>query len=386
MEDKIQLGLFKNINSINQDLNIPLPLSSSKNLLIEYDINNVLDISQVFDEERQDTDVYRLYGKIEYLSPLNKIIKNYNAIEDFFTILSPSTTAETKTIITDFKFYLVASTTAYTALITGNTGGTFIKNYQVISNLNNFEIYNAGFSTNVFGEQEYAWNFNTDFNLENRYDGLNFPLTELYLYCEYQSQENNSGNYETMEYKTYDSFGNTVIAKFNSIPLVSGNTLTGDIIIWDKYQFTQQTINQQEFYIYTPYSSNTLTLKWKYYPFIPITIRVFDDSIQTANISGTSYENIIKVPTYATKIDNDGNYVWRNLLDRGFLDPLTAAGVNYPFVNQKQYVFNNIILIIKPDFTDDNTASVFNQISYAEDTFISSQPNSNLTDIGKPCK
>jgi hypothetical protein len=382
-DEKIQLSEFKNVDSTNQTVYAQVGVSSDANQIIEYDVRTVLDVTQVYEDERQFVDTYRIYGEVEYLSPLNKTITGYTDYIDFFTIYPLS--ADTKNITTDFKFYLLAPTTAYTALVTGSTGGTLIKNYEVVSNLENFEIYRAGYSLNVFGETQYGWDFNKDFNVKDRYDGLNFPLTNLYLYAQYQPQVNGDGDPETMSGKTYDSLGNTVISAITPTTLTTGDTVIGDVIQWNKLRFTQETINEQEYYISTPYSGGTERLIWKYSPIIPIQIRVFEEDLQRANESGTSYQDVVSIPVYATQIDNDGNYVWRNLQDKGFIDPLTGEGVSYPFINKRHYVFTNIVLSIKPDLNDANTATIFDEIKFEQDTFISSQPNSNLNNIGKPC-
>jgi len=322
------------------------------------------------------------------------MITGYTEVTDFFTVYPLS--AITKNILTDFKFYLLAPSTGYTALVTGSTGGTFLKNYEVISELNNFEIYNAGYSRNIFNEQKHAWDFNVDFNIKYRYDGLNFPLDKLFLYAQYQPQLNGNGDMESISGKTYDYTGGTILTGITSwvtgTTITTGDSVTGDIILWDKHRFTQETITEQEYYIRTPYSGDTSALIWKYNPIIPITLRVFEEELQRGSISGTSYEEVTSIPPYATKIDNNGNYVWRNLLDKGFFDPLTGNGVNYPFVNQRQYVFTNIIVAVKPYIDEDsvdgdiiNTTTVFDEIKFGADTFISSQPNSNLNNIGKPC-
>jgi hypothetical protein len=386
MDEQIQLSEFKFVNATNQNIYSTISLSSNKEKIMEYDINSVLDITQVYETERQFVDTFRFYGEVEYFSPLNAMITGYTELIDFFTVFSASTI--TKSVLTDFKFYLLAPTTGFTALVTGSTGGTLQKDYEVISEIDNFEIFRAGYSVNVYGEQQYAWDFNKSYNVKGRYDGLNFPLTDLYLYAEYQPQLNGDGDPESMSGKTYDSTGGTIIVNITSgvtgTTLTTGDTVTGDVIEWNRFLFTQETINRQEYYISTPYSGNTERLIWKYSPIIPLQIRVFEDDLQRANISGTSYEDVTSIPYYATQLD-DGNFVWRNLQDKGFVDPLTNIGVSYPFVNKIHYVFNNIILAVKPDLNDSHTDQVFNEISFDPDTFISSQPNSDLNNIGKLC-
>ena len=383
MDEQIQLTRFQNITATDQNTYQKIPLIANEEEIMEYDVKSVLDVTQVYEDERQFIDTYRIYGEVEYLSPLNAMITGYTGVTDFFTVFPAS--ADTKSVLTDFKFYLLAPTTAYTALVTGSTGGTLIKNYEVISELKNFEIFKAGYSLNVYGEQQYAWDFNKDFNIKGRYDGLTFPLTDLYLYAEYQPQVNGDSDPETLSGKTYDSTGGTVITAITVTNLTTGDTVVGDVIEWNKLFFTQETINEQEYYISTPYSGGTERLIWKYSPIIPIQIRVFEDDLQRANVSGTSYEDVVSIPFYATQVDTEGNYVWRNLQDKGFVDPLTNEGVSYPFVNKRHYVFNSIVVGVKPDLDDTNTNNVFSEITFAADTFISSQPNSDLDNIGKPC-
>ena len=383
MDEQIRLPRLKNTNAVDQNIHETISVSSDKEEIMEYDIRSVLDVTQVYETERQFIDTFRFYGEVQYLSPLNVMITGYTGVTDFFTIFPLS--ADTKSVLTDFKFYLLAPTTGYTALVTGSTGGTFQKDYEVISELKNFEIYKAGYSINVFGEQQYIWSFNKDYDVQGRYDGLTFPLTDLYLFAQYQPKDNGNGDPETMSGKTYDSVGNVTITALTITDLTTGDTVTGDVIEWNKQRYLQETITEQEYYIRTPYSADTEALIWRYSPIIPLQVRVFEDDLQRANISGTSYSDVTSIPYYATKLDDDGNYVWRNLQDKGFVDPLTNVGVSYPFVNKRHYVFNNIVLPVKPDLDDANTASVFNEILFAADTFISAQPNSDLDNIGKPC-
>ena len=389
MDETIRLNRYKYINATDKDMAQKIGLSSSNKTLMEYDIRNVLNVTDVYEGERQNTDVFRLYGSIDYLSCLNGLITGYTTLEDFFTVELPS--AITKNILSDFKFYVVIPTTADTLLISGTTGGTYERNYMVISELDRFEIYKSGWSTNLFNEQRYTWNYNQDFSTENRYDSFNFPLTTLYLYAEYQPQVNGNGYPELMSGKTYNATGGTIITPFSAVTdLISGDTIIGDVINYYKELFLQERINIQEYYISTSCltgdtGSTPVNIIWKYYPLIPITIDVFEEDIQRVNISGTSHQEIAQMPSYATKIDDKGNYVWRNLQDRGFVDPLTGIGVNYPFVNQHHYVFNNIILALQPDLSDPITAEIFSSIKFGADTFINSKPNSNLNNIGKLC-
>lgn len=378
IQDKIQLNEKKYIDAVNVDTSIKIGLDGNSDLNIEYDIQNVLDVTQIFDAERQAVKTYRIHGEFEYFSLLNGLEIDYEELSNFFSKTPLS--AETKSIYTDLKIYLVKPSTGFTELIPNER---YIKNYDIISEVQNFEVTPAAFATNVYAEQQHSFIVNFDVDIENILDGLGFPITELALYVEYQPQLNGNGTSETMEIKTYNATGGTVIQNFTPIPLGIGNTIQGDVIDYEKLLFEQTDYNLLEQYIYTPYTGGEL--KWKYRPIIPLRLRYFENDVRRANTGVTAYEEVISIPYYATKIDDNGNYVWRNILDNGFFDPIDEIGVSFPFINQKHYVFNNIVFKMQPDLTDPNTASVFDEILFPDNTLLSNTPNSDLDNIGEIC-
>jgi hypothetical protein len=96
-------------------------------------------------------------------------------------------------------------------------------------------------------------------------------------------------------------------------------------------------------------------------------------------------DNII--PTYANILRNDGFFVWRYISEQGYLDPLTGEGVDYPFINKKRYLFQNIVLGLVPDLTDTPTRTAFEEVWYTDDAeSIDITPTNDLDDIGKPCQ
>jgi hypothetical protein len=123
---------------------------------------------------------------------------------------------------------------------------------------------------------------------------------------------------------------------------------------------------------------------FRYFPFIPIPVRVFGD-LEQENENTTDIESRDSIPSFATPIDTEGNFVWRNFLDIGYIDPLTNEGVNYPFVNGKHYIFSNHVLTIKPDFTDSFTESVFTNTRFGPNELIANEPETNPTTIGDLC-
>jgi hypothetical protein len=126
-------------------------------------------------------------------------------------------------------------------------------------------------------------------------------------------------------------------------------------------------------------------LVWKYNPFIPFRLRYFTNEIYKENTGNTSYEVVSSIPYYATPL-GDGNYVWREIMPQGYIDPISGLGVDYPFVNKKRYLFSNIVFDITPDLTDAETLAAFEKAWYERyQKILAVKPNSDLNNIGKPC-
>lgn len=382
IQEKIQLNEKKNVNSVNVDTTIKIGLDSNVDQNIEYNLQNVLDVTEVFDNERQSTTKYRIHGEFEYFSILNGLNINYNNLNDFF--VDAPISAQTKNILTDLKIYLVKPSENFRFTPFSSDGSRYIKQYEVIVEPKNIDIIQAGFSKNIFNEQQYTFIINIDVDIENMFDGLGFPITELALYVEYQRQFNGDNNFEQLRYKDV-STNNKVSFKLNETLNVGDLINSGDKIFYNRNEFlqTNDVNNLLVHYLETPISGGSKILKWKYRPIIPIRLRFFENVVRRVNVNSTSYEEVSKIPSYATKMNSD--YVWRNILDNGFIDPIDEIGVSFPFINQRHYVFNNIVFNIKPDLTDAYTASVFNQIKFGNNTLDSSNPNSDLDKIGNLC-
>jgi hypothetical protein len=384
IKEQIQLGQERTVDSVNVDTTIKFGFESSKKQSIEYNIQNILDVTQVFDDERQAVNIYRIHGEFEYLSILNGMPIDYQDQVDFFRTIPIS--AETKNIFTDLKIYLVKPSTGYTQL----DENRYIRNYEVIATPDEIDIQRAGYATNIFNEQQYSLIVTKDIDISNQFDGLNFPLTNVYFYVEYQPQTNGLGEDEFMRIKTFDSSGNTSTEiDFTPVPLTNGDVISGDVITFSLSNYSQVDYNLAEQYVFMPYlpSNDKLApdeLKFKYNPFIPVTLRVLEEDIQRANTGSTSNDEVSEIPSYAIPT-GEGNFIWRNLLDKGFFDPITGVGVSYPFINQKHYVFNNTIFSMSPDTSDGNTNFVFNEIRFSPNELIKAEPNSSTDNLAKGC-
>jgi len=416
---EILLNSLKNINSVNVDNYDKVELSNKLSLIHEYDIRNVLSATEVFDAEREANEIYRIYGKIEYLSMLNGLKSTYSGFTDFF---NPQTTGSYKNLLNSFDFYLVKPASSGYTQITGITGSSLlyddaidnIRKFEVIATPSDLELYPAGFANNVYGEQAYAFNFSKDFDVSGLLDGFGFPLTELFLYAQYKPQLNGDNKPEKLFATTWSPVTDAestfeltpTVPTFNIGDILFHNmNYIGDVIGYSKSQFYQAQEHPQTFYIETPYKGFieiTITpffgppiviktpidkrLRWKYNPFIPFQLRYFSNELYKENTGNTAYDIVSSIPYYATKLDDMGNYVWREILPQGYTDPLTGIGVDYPFVNQRRYLFSNIVFIITPDLNDTETRLAFEEAWYTKNSTIRAiKPTSDLGNIGKPC-
>jgi hypothetical protein len=68
---------------------------------------------------------------------------------------------------------------------------------------------------------------------------------------------------------------------------------------------------------------------------------------------------------------------------------LTGAedGVEYPFINKRRYLFDNIVLSVVPDLDHDVTANIFSEIKFGTPIILNYNTlNEDIEDIGQPCQ
>jgi hypothetical protein len=411
IQEQIKLGEHRNVDAITDDVTIKVPLFADRKTAVEFDVANVINVSKLFDAERQATDIYRIHGEIEYLSVMNDIPIEYNSLEDFFD--EQDKTVTVKNVINDFDFYLVKPVPPKDHILsngelslgysTTTNSQRFVQYFEVITEKYNFEINDAAFASNIFNEQQHAFTFNINIDLTDAVDGFGFPLTEIYLYAHYKIQENGNNDAEVLTRKDYRDDGRsegTYVGVEGDVddPLVynKGDIILGNILTYLENEATVSIYNEMDYKINMDYNSGNKSLRWIYNPFIPITVRSFSDVLKTANTGSTSNDTLLGIPLYAKSIDNDGNVVWRDLLNKGFIDPLENIGVNYPFINNKNYIFKNFILDVLPDLDrpnatpnaqtgHGNTKKVFAEILAIDFDTSSVTPRSNLEDIGEKC-
>jgi len=377
---KILLNSERNVESVNVDTFNKIALMNDVSEIQEYELRNAISETQQYEIERQETEIYRIYGKLNYVSLLNGLRSDYGQIGDFF---DKRKFENEKDVFNTFKFYLAIPSNIFVEVI--GTTQRYGRKFEIIATPNEFQLMDAGFSKNVFNEQEYSFIFDIDFDISGKYDYLNFPITEFFLYAEYQPSSGAEGN-EMIERFNWEA-GGIITEQYTPIDLEIGDLIIGDVVEYSARNYLQAIDTNQKYVITTPISgtSGNIDIKWEYNPFIKLNARYLQSTTTKANKDSTSYDQQQSIPDHAIDLGG-GNMVWREILPQGIDDNITGDGANFPFVNKRRYLFANEVLLISPDLTDQQTLNVFEEINFGEEPItISNLPITDIDNIGSPC-
>jgi hypothetical protein len=383
---EIQIGTGRTTNSVNVDEYLSINLKTNQAEILPYDTTSVIDVAQVFDDERQSSTVFRVYGEVDFISVVNGLKIGYNKLSDFYTRprIGDEASGLTYNVLNIFDVYLCKQYTGHTAFtdVTGFTNQpvNYQRKYEVLTDPTTFEIYKSGYAKNIFNDQIYSFNFNVDIDIADQYDSFGKPLMDLYLLFNFKP---NAG--ETIIKKIFDSGSTESINKTGHTGYqiyIAGDRIDGDLVFYDPAQFEELLINEMEYYCRFPCTGNTY-LEFKYNPFIPITLRQFNDQVVLGSPSGTS-EVDQNIPNYAVKLDN-GNYVWEDILPYGYIDPISGRGVAHPFMNLRHYVFTPVTLSLAANLNNDVTATNFANMTFGPESILNAKPTSDLNKLGNKC-
>ena len=288
----------------------------------------------------------------------------------------------------------------------------YIRQHKILTNIDETIITKNGFEKNVFNEErkfEYSsitpnqvsrisqktssnsYNITVakDLNLFGVLDNQKRPVSELFLtiinkgYAGYFNQPNNGiglkqgwefnltspvspwwdllnnnsdTNIPTSNYTLTD--GATKTFYYNQ-DLKEGDIIDGDFCEWNDYDQLERVIspyyqkinyNQNVFQTTSLYDTNSPGFYYK--PHSSMTIRVFSDYVESANVG-----QVENVPFYSYYSTADQQFRWRDLYSYGFKDNLNR-GVDYPFLNSTQYPFKETIFRLIPEGINYNTLGV----------------------------
>ena len=190
--------------------------------------------------------------------------------------------------------------------------------------------------------------------------------------------QNNNNSLENNQIQTYTRVQNNTINVLNkklsygtttynftvNLPRHSGDTMYGDWCEWNEIEqlervispyMNKMTYNGQVFNI-SP-KDNLNPSGYYYQVHTPITLKVFSDYTETAD------SNFVEgVPSYAYFSNNLQKFVWRDIYTYGYIDNL-GRGVDYPFINETHYPFENIPFRLYPEGASFDINALYNIVT-----------------------
>ena len=288
----------------------------------------------------------------------------------------------------------------------------YVREHKILTNVEDCIVVKNAFERNIFNEDKqfeyssitpnqisrisqktssnsYNITVNYDLDLNGVLDNQKRPVSELFLtiinkgYTGYFNQPNNGiglkqgwefnltspvsswwqltnndsdTNIQTENYTLTSGVTKTFYYNKN---LNIGDLVDGDFCEWNDYDQIERVIspyyqkinyNQNVFQTTTTYDTNSPGFYYR--PHTSMTIRVFSDYVETANVG-----QVDNVPFYSYYSNSDEQFRWRDLYSYGFKDNLDR-GVDYPFLNSAQYPFKECVFRLIPEGINYNTLGV----------------------------
>lgn len=212
-------------------------------------------------------------------------------------------------------------------------------------------------------------------------------------------------------FNRYINNNTTSLVKINDNNIFN-DEIQGELIEFNKNEFTFKNIETQEFYFdykinrpndgydqntlnrliklytsknifeqtnllakYASLIANDIVLKFKYTPIFNIKIKDFLSDVEFGNPINTD-----DIPSYAIRYNNNNDYLWRDLLSNGVIEPGSLNGADFIFMNGCHYINNLHKLIVKPNLNDLTTRKILNDFLPNQNVLRFNQPKNNPND------
>jgi len=279
----------------------------------------------------------------------------------------------------------------------------YIRRHKVLTNINDLVMTKAGFEKNPFADEKkfeysaitpnyknrvsqksssntYSITFKRDFNVNGLLDNQKRPVSELFLtiinkgFSGYFNKplnnvglkqgwefnvtstnnswwdSNNVNSNTNIQVSSYTQTSGVTATFYYNQDLLEGDEVDGDICEWNPYYQIERVVspyyqkikyNQDVFQ--TTSFSDTNGPGYYYKSHYKMTIKVFSNYIETADKNKVS-----EIPTWSFFSNSDQQFRWRDIYTYGFFDEL-GRGVDYPYLNNAQYPFANVLFKLIPD-------------------------------------
>jgi hypothetical protein len=279
----------------------------------------------------------------------------------------------------------------------------YVRRHKILEDVNNMIVTKVGFEKLPFGEERKlelssitpnqvtrisqktssnVYNFTPKRNIDlgKLIDNQKRPVSELFLtiinrgYAGYFNKptnevglkqgwlfnitktnnswwsDNNTLSNSNIGVSSYTQTNGATKTFYYNQTLKVGDIIDGDYCEWNDYEQIERVVsplyhkiryNQDVFQTVNTPSQNTAG--YYYNPHTQITLRVFSDYVETADV-----DQVDNVPSYAFYSNTEEQFRWRDLYTYGFFDQ-EGRGVDYPFFNQAHYPYKNTIFRLTPD-------------------------------------
>ena len=278
----------------------------------------------------------------------------------------------------------------------------YVHKHKLITSQNEYDLVRAGFENGIYNRKgfvfpgkktpdgisktgiideypTYLWNFNADVDVNNLFDNLNRPVSDLYLTVfpvnrnllwHYQGTANSPAGYgwgwnfrkngfldpfvdnDTNSINVNQTNPNGVDplpASGTSVPGVIPAMYRGAFVEYNPHELKERIVselghslkfNKTIFYEPSYPANDFINSIYKYQPHHRIPIRKFSTSISWA-------DEMEFAPQYAQYSLSEEMWRWRSILPIEVYEE-DGNGVSYPFVNDAHYPYRDVNFVIEP--------------------------------------
>jgi hypothetical protein len=224
-----------------------------------------------------------------------------------------------------------------------------------------YELHRLHLANTIYNDPNYQLIFNPEIDVDGLVDNLGRPLSEIYITLIKRKNGFFSDIKSGLESALVEGVkSNTNLPDIRQIynangskPAIEGNVLRsadefyGDVVEYNKYEVKETILSEVRHRFNTinrdgdgnQFAAGPRLEGYFYKPHYQIKIRQFSNYIEQGD------ENTQGIPDYAEDL-GDGRFLWRDLLDIGF-DDGQGDIIDYPFLNGKHYIYNDMIVALK---------------------------------------
>jgi hypothetical protein len=329
------LPIKKKMLSIDEDINLNIQISTETKPMPNQDLVSILNLSDQFNLEREESKKYRISGCVDFLSPFSSIKTKPTTLNNLFDLKSGDDNSSTFYSFTDFFDIYLMQPDRY-KLVKGTTN-----NYELylktLTTLNNIIVEQAGFSVNIFEEKIYQFINNKLIDLSDTIITsddkiINVPITELYVFFKFKYSDNN--------FTRTDNFTTT----YNNIDL--NNLLYGTILFdINQFSFTDNSINDYNIKLPVLTDTSTLNLDYIYNPFHKIKLKDYNSEYEVGNIiTETNIPNHASIINDETNNFNSHKVETLTITEYPIFSGTSRLTINDPlFMLPRKYIYNTNI-------------------------------------------